>query len=445
MLRLIERFALVTAVTLVGLCATLPATSLASNANGQTHRGRMPIHARPAGESVLYTFTGGLDGMFPYAGVVADAAGNLYGTTIHGGTAGSTTYGTVFKLVPSGSTYTESILYAFQGGADGQYPFGGVILDKHGALYGTTFQGGTNGVGTVFKLTPGPSGYTKTILYSFQGGSDGVLPYAGLYMAADGSLFGTTEYGGGSPSGGAGTVFKLTPSGSTYTESIIYAFQGGNDGAMPAAPVMGDAHGALYGTTVNGNKYNAGTVYKLTPNGSGYAESLIYSFQPFPDGAHPYGGLIGDGSGAIYGATLIGGGYNAGMVFKLTPSGSTYARSVLYVFDGCGFSSPTCDGADPEAALYMDASCSLYGTTQYGAPDGVGTVFRLSPSIKPPTLAGSCRWAGGTYTETLPYGFQGGSDGKNPNSTLIELNGLLYGTSFYGGGSNDGTVFRLTP
>jgi len=406
----------------------------------------LPVH--PDGENVLYTFQGGSDGALPYAGLVADSSGVLYGTSLHGGSP-SGGLGTVYKLTPTGSGYLESVIWTFSGyPSDGQYPYGGLVVDKHGALYGTTYQGGSTGSGMVFKLTPSGSSYSESVLYNFQGGNlDGSGPYAGLYMDARGALFGTTVHGGG-PSGGYGTVFKLTPTGSGYLESVIYAFQGYDDGANPWAGLTGDAQGALYGTTSGGGSVQSyGSVFKLTPgSGSSYNKNILFNF-PYPGGNHPFGGLVLDAGGALYGTATQGGTYNAGMVFKLTPGGPSYTEQTLYTFDGCEFSSPKCDGAQPEANVYLDPNCTVYGTTQYGGPAGVGTVFKLTPSVKLAnrgcTGASNVYAHGYSYTESVLYAFQGGSDGKNPNSTLIEYAGLLYGTSFFGGSYNDGTVFTL--
>jgi uncharacterized repeat protein (TIGR03803 family) len=293
------------------------------------------------------------------AGLIMDGSGNLYGTTEAGG---ADNYGTVFKLTPgSGGSYTESVLYSFQGGtADGAYPQAGLIMDNSGNLYGTTEEGGTGscsangstiGCGTVFKLTPGSGGcYTESVLHNFQGGtSDGADPWAGLIMDSNGDLYGTTTLGGasggpGSCSGngsatGCGTVFKLTlGNGGSYTESVLHYFQGGtSDGANPYAGLIIDSNGNLYGTSSGGGNAagttrsgtacsgdSCGTVFRLAPGSGGdYIESLVYSFKAgFSDGSYPDAGLIMDGSGNLYGTTTEGGTgvctpFGCGTVFEI--------------------------------------------------------------------------------------------------------------------------------
>ena len=324
-------------------------------------------------ESTLWGFGGENDGSSPSAGLVFDGKGALYGTTAFGGYYRS---GTVFKLTPSGSGYSESILHSFWGGSDGANPHAGLIFDDKGALYGTT-SGGYNGSGTVFKLTPSGSGYSESILYSFSGGSDGANPYAGLIFDDKGALYGTTSAGGHK---GSGTVFKLTPSGSAYSESTLYRFQGGNDGANPYAGLIFDEKGALYGTTAGGGSNGFGTVFNLTPFGSSeYGETVLLSFGGRNGGAHPDAGLIFNKKGELYGTTSRGGRYGFGTAFKLTTSGSGYSQGyserVLHNFN---FN----NGAWPEAGLTFGTTGTLYGTTSRGGKhgyDSLGTVFELAP------------------------------------------------------------------
>jgi uncharacterized repeat protein (TIGR03803 family) len=369
-----------------------------------------------------------------YGGLIADASGALYGTTAFGGTtgcAGSVGCGTVFKLTRTEAGYTESVLYSFLGGSDGAIPHAGLIADTTGALYGTTLQGGS-GNGTVFKLTPAGSGYTESVLYRFQGGNDGHTPVAGLIADKTGALYGTTLFGGSTCD--CGTVFKVTPAGSGYTETVLYRFQGGSDGNQPAAGLISDETGALYGTTRFGGG-RGGTVFKMTPVGSGYSESVLYRFQGGSDGEGPVAGLIADDSGALYGTTEIGGGSSAcrvacGTVFKLTPAASGYAEHILYRFQGGN------DGGRPSAPLIADRLGALYGTTATGGrgPCGYqcGTVFKLTP-----VRSG--------YVENVLYRFGSHrNDGADPLAGLIARKGALYGTTLFGGGANSqGTVFSL--
>jgi hypothetical protein len=255
-------------------------------------------------------------------------------------TGGNGGCGTVFKLTPSGTRYKETVLYRFRGGTDGANPeVASVIEGAGGVLYGTTEFGGvgscsgsgSNGCGTVFKLTPSGSSYAESVLYSFQAGTDGANPRASLIIDKSGALYGTTAGGGLTPSvcGWCGVVFKLTPSGSGYVESVLYRFLGGSDGLDPQASLLADKNGTLSGTTVQGGGSSAcsggcGTVFKLTPSGSAYKESVLHRFSGGKDGANPAASLIVDANGVLYGTTLYGGGSSAcsggcGTVFKVTP------------------------------------------------------------------------------------------------------------------------------
>jgi uncharacterized repeat protein (TIGR03803 family) len=340
-------------------------------------------------ESVLYRFTGRRDGANPSVGLVADSSGALYGTTVFGGGFGpSGGSGTAFKLIPTGSAYAESVIHRFEGESDGARPAAALIIDRAGALYGTTWLGGSltctifnfRGCGTVFKLTPSGSRYASNILYRFTGGSDGIGPFGRLIADRSGALYGTTNYGGGSAcDGGCGTVFKLTPRGSGYGESILYRFQGGTDGAHPVAGLVFDKSGALYGTTESGGSsacgvYGCGTVFKLAPGLiGGYGERILYRFQGGSDGYYPEAELIADETGALYGTTIFGGSSSlSGTVFKLTPAGSAYAETVVYRFKGLQ------DGAFPESGLIARGR-ALYGTTSSGGRScQCGTVFKLT-------------------------------------------------------------------
>jgi uncharacterized repeat protein (TIGR03803 family) len=371
-----------------------------------------------AADNVLHSFQGGTDGSYPQAGLTSDAAGNLYGTTFQGGTVG---VGTVFELTPAGGgTWTEKVLYSFSG-ADGNGPFGGVIFDAAGNLYGTTIGGGTYLAGTAFELTPAGGGtWTEKGLWSFGNGTDGTSPAAGLIFDAAGNLYGTTQTGG---TNGGGMVFELTPAGGgTWTEKVLYNFGNGTDGEQPAAGLIFDAAGNLYGTTAFGGTSSKGTVFELTPAGGGtWTEKVLFRFN-VTGGANPQAGLIFDAAGNLYGTTFGGGAYNLGTLFELTPAGGgTWTEQVLHNF-GNGT-----DGSGPWAGLTFDAAGKLYGTTRYGGSYGGGTVFRFS-----------------AQGEVLLYSFSG-ADGKNPIAGLaLDAGGNLYGTTYLGGASNQGTVFEIT-
>lgn len=304
----------------------------------------------------------------------------------------------------------------------------------------------------------------QKVLYSFA--RPGISnPTASLIADASGALYGTAGQGGlgGSVSGacyntgGCGGVFKLTPKGSGYTQTTLYMFQGGSDGGGPFAELYMDSHGALYGTTAYygstcGLYLGCGTVFKLTPAGSVYRKSTLHVFRGGTDGASPTGGLIADTTGALYGTTQAGGdSSNDGTVFELVPSGKRYMEKVLHRFHGCSSKSGPCDGANPFATLYMNASGALFGTTVYGGSyqcplnNLCGTVFELAPN-------------GTRYQERVIYNFKGGSDGANSQGSLIaDSHGALYGATGAGGGANSpscnfgsvvrgcGTVFKLTP
>ena len=385
-------------------------------------------------EQVLYSFsTNGPVGALPWAGLIFDAVGNLYGTTYEGGTHD---VGTVFELMPkAGEGWTEQVLYSFNNnGADGAGPAAGLIFDKNGNLYGTTSEGGTHGVGMVFELAPAQGGgWTEQVLYSFStNGPVGADPAAGLIFDAAGNLYGTTNRGG---THDFGTVFELTPNagGGGWTETVLYHFSNYPDGAYPVAGLIFDAAGNLYGTTGGGGTRDVGTVFELTPKaGGGWTETVLYNFSTKgPVGAYPYAGLIFDGAGNLYGTTSEGGTRGVGTVFELTPkAGGGWTEQVLYNFSTNG---PV--GAYPFAGLIFDAAGNLYGTTNRGGTHGYGTVFELTPT------------AGGGWTEAVLYSFStNGPVGAYPDAGLIfDKNGNLYGTTYEGGTDNSGTVFELTP
>ncbi|HVS76953.1 MAG TPA: choice-of-anchor tandem repeat GloVer-containing protein, partial [Steroidobacteraceae bacterium] len=250
-------------------------------------------------ESVLYSFAGsGTDGEYPVAGLVMDGAGDLYGTTANGGTAGE---GTVFKISGGG---TESVLYSFALAA-GSNPAAALIIDSAGNLYGTTTAGGAHGDGTVFELS---AAGTESVLYSFSGGTtDGSKPAAALVMDGAGNFYGTTESGGAY---GNGAAFELSAGGA---ESILHSFGQGWDGISPSAPLIRDSSGNLYGTTPQSGFLGGGTVFKLAADGT---ETIVHSFSG-TDGQNPVGGLVMDSAGNVYGTTQYGGANGEGAVFEI--------------------------------------------------------------------------------------------------------------------------------
>jgi uncharacterized repeat protein (TIGR03803 family) len=305
-------------------------------------------------ETVLHTFTGSpSDGAFPEAGLIADSSGNLYGTTYADGASGTgcggSGCGVVFKLAPGG---TETVLYSFTGGGDGGNSTAGLIADSSGNLYGTTRNGGASNLGVVFKLTPpatASGAWTETVLHFFTGyPNDGANPAAGLIADSSGNLYGTTSGGGGLLSG---VVFKLSPS---EPETVLYTFTGGSDGANPEAGLTADSKGNLYGTTAFGGASGDGVVFKLTPGGT---ETVLYNFctvntpTSCSDGSEPFAGLLADSNGNLYGTTNFGGASNVGAVFKLSPGGT---ETVLY-----SFNTGERGGAFPPAGLIADSGGNL--------------------------------------------------------------------------------------
>jgi len=340
----------------------------------------MAITSQPAQAqtlTVLHNFTGGADGAYPDAGLTMDGAGNLYGTTFGGGYSNSN--GSVYKLAHTHGAWTFAPLHTFTGGDDGGLPYAGVVFGPDGSLYGATTVGGAHGQGTVFNLKPSPhfspnllAPWNETVLYSFQGGADGSAPYASVTFDPAGNIYGTTYAGGsGCSGGGCGTVYRMTPSGGGHwTENVIYSFSN-SDGSIPLSSLTLDNAGNLYGTTVAGGAYGDGTVYELTySQGTGWGQGFLHSFDANLGGeANPYVGLILDPSGHLFGATADG----EGGLFKLTRSGDSWMYSLLY---GGGGGISAC-GA--RGNLIRDGEGNLYGTTYCDGAHGDGSVFKLTP------------------------------------------------------------------
>lgn len=365
----------------------------------------------PSGnETVLYNFTNSNgDGANPHAGLIMDSSGNLYGTTMNGGTSG---YGTVFELVNSSGNYSETVLHSF-GGSDGANPWAGLITDSSGNLYGTTTNGGTSGYGTVFELVNSSGNYSETVLHSFALG-DGAHPFGGLIRDLSGNLYGTAESGGNvslNNGYGYGTVFKVDTFGNF---TVLHNFSGA-DGSAPLAGLIMDSSGNLYGTTAGGGaSVYYGTALELDAAGN---EIVLHSFTGGSDGAFPYAGLTLDPSGNLYGMTEVGGSFSnctggCGTVFGLAKA-SGYAENVLHTFS-------ITDGDTPDAGLIRDASGNLYGTTAGSAKYGV--VFKLAPPATTRTLSSSANPATAgdsiTFTATVDSSF------GTPTGTVTLSNGL---------------------
>jgi len=437
-------------------------------------------------QTMLYNFAGGADGVEPLAGLVIDGAGNLYGTTEYGGSLGScySGCGTVFELMPrSKGNWAEEVIHRFglptHGQNDGAQLMAGLLLDPQGNFFGAASGGGSSGgacsnyqsggCGTVFKLTQVNHKWTSSLVYAFPPGSEGLDPRAGLVADSAGNLYGTTGTGGkndcssgGDGANGCGTVFELkSQSGGGWKGILLHTFSGISDGAGPAANLISDASGNLYGTTSNGGSANCigffapcgGTVFELSPTAQGWKETVLHTFHVKPgnqngDGGRPLSGLVMDSSGNLYGTTSLGGSHSSnctsyqyigcGTVFKVSPDGTgKWKEELLYVFQGGS------DGNGPLSTLVFDGAGNLYGTTCGGGTNGEGTVFELSPT------------SGGKWKESTLYSFQGyrSGDGSCPYAGVIfDPNGNLYGTTYQGGNITNscsnggcGVVFELSP
>jgi uncharacterized repeat protein (TIGR03803 family) len=364
------------------------------------------IAARPAQaqtEAVLYNFTGVAgDGSGPQSRLTFHG-GNLYGTTNSGGLG----YGTVFELSPNGSGgWNESVLYSFTGGTDGANPtYSYVTFDSAGNLYGTAYAGGAVGYGVVYELSPSGATWTETVLHSFASGTDGANPVNGLIMDSTGNLYGTT-YNGGSQ--GNGTVFQMTPSGGSWTETVIYQMKSNYAGLVM------DGSGNIFGT-------NFKSAFKLSPNGKGgWKPTVLYTFGA---GANPNGTVVLDTAGNIYGTTLVGGGN--GNVYKLTLGiGGKYTRTNLYSFSATSVNHPF-------AGVILDSAGNVYGTTTQGGIHNDGNVFELVSNGK------------GSYKFKVLQAFAG-TNGYQPDASLIQdSSGYFYGTTSKGGTDGNGTVFEV--
>lgn len=387
-------------------------------------------------ESVLYSFTGGYggssDGRHPFGDLILDSAGNLYGTAA---AAGSRWAGVVFELSPvAGGGWSERILHTFtKNGVDGTQPAAGLIFDAAGNLYGTTAEGGAYDYGTVFELRPSSGGsWTERVLHSFgDGNNDGVNPNSSLTLDAAGNLYGGTPNGGAD---NAGIVFELTrKSNGSWEEKVLCSFPNSpnNYSAGPFdARLIFDSSGNLYGTTVGGGAYNYGSVFELSPTADGaWTLKLLHSFDfNGTDGFGPEAGVVFDSSGNLYGTTSGGGpGKGFGTVFELSPvTGGTWTEKVLYSVSS--WSAGTYLTGTP----VFDSAGNLYATTYSGAAHDGGVVFELTPA------------SGGGWMENLLYNFGSGTDGSNPwGGLVLDSQGNLYGTTLNGGADGSGTVFEI--
>lgn len=375
----------------------------------------------------LHSFTNGGDGNTLFAGPTMDGAGNIYGVTTYGGAGGK---GTAFKLTQRNGAWTLQTLHAFTGGSDGNSPFANVTIGPDGNVYGTTIFGGggcqPDGCGIVFKLTPPARPcarvscpWTETVLYRFADSSTGLaIPYGGVTFDSAGNLYGTTAKGGtGDCDGeGCGAIYKLSHSGGTWTESVIYNFTGFEDGAFPMATMTIDQAGKLYGTTY----YES--VFELVPSGGGWTENTLYTFHNGSDGGNPQAGVTFDSAGDLYGATTtITQQDFGGVVYKLTHSSGSWVYSVLYTYRNSG-------GIFGNVAF--DSAGNIYGTAVNGGINQAGSVFKLTNS-------------GGVWTLTDLYDF--GGIAWPEGNVLLDAAGNLYSTAMNGGRYGEGAVWKIQP
>jgi hypothetical protein len=419
-------------------------------------------------EKVLYSFQGLPDGSVPVGAVVFDKAGNLYGTTQDGGSSSCPSVvqcGTVYQLAPpakQGGPWTETVLYIFKGNTskDGASPYGGLVIDAAGNLYGTTGFGGTGnctvlgsklGCGTVFELSPPKQKggkWTETVLYSFPTPKQGFSPAGDLVFDGAGNLYGATTYGGGygTNCGDAyyqycGAVFELSPpktKGGKWTEKVLHGFKGNTDGANPNGGLILDGKGNVYGTTYYGGDQGAqcgsvgcGTAFELKPpatKGGAWTEKQLHLFAGANDGRLPSAGVTFDSKANLYGTTV-------GTVFRLAPPATKSGRwkeTILYTFNS--------DVYDPAGALSFDTNGNLYGTAEYGNTFR-GAVFRLKPPSR----------SRGTSDFAILYGFMGSPDGAYPAAKLtFDKHGSIYSTTTGGGTGTScsgycGTAFEVWP
>jgi uncharacterized repeat protein (TIGR03803 family) len=393
-----------------------------------------PSSSSAAGDyKMLYSFQGedeinddDDDGSNGATGLIFDAMGNAYGTTVTGGVDNC---GTVFELKRLGhGQWQEVVLYSFTCFNDGKNPHGGVSFDKAGNLVGTTVAGGSGGIcsgdgcGVVFELSPAG----ETVIYNFTGGNDGFGPGAPLTVDTSGDIFGMTPDGG---KYAAGTVFELSLNNSNWHLHTIHAFTGGVDGSVGSlGPLLLDSTGKLYGVTELGGRRSAGTAFRLGQGPGGrWNFTTLYTFKGQPDAGFPYGGLIPDTAGNLYGTTYYGGTAGLGTVYELTPGHGRWTEQVLYNFAG------GTDGSLPTTTLVFDAAHNLYGTTSTGGRPSCdcGTIFKLKPN---------------PWTESIVHYFGVMPDGSYPYYNLAPgPGGALYGATTYGGIDGFGAIFELAP
>lgn len=363
------------------------------------------VTCKSSPESTLYTFSGGNDGNYPDSGLTAGPDGNFYGTTTYGGTGD---VGTLYRVTPQGA---HTVLYSFTPApGDGQYPASGLELGDDGFFYATTTAGGAHGGGTFFRMTLDGD---VTTLFHFGANGSGSAPQ-GLTLRDDGHFYGTTTTGGAN---GVGTVFRITAAG---VHTVLHSFAATGDGHSPVAGLSDSSDGYLYGVTYHGGANSVGTIFRLAPDGTSYA--VLHSFgSTSVDGRYPETKLRNTADGNLYGSTSAGGASGAGTLFRFSPASAS--TTVLHSFAG-----GTADGSHPSSRLRIGADGNFYGVTVNGGHFDAGTFFRMTPA----------------GVVTLLYSFAGGTDGGNPNSSLLVApDGSFYGTTVTGGATSNGTIYRI--
>jgi uncharacterized repeat protein (TIGR03803 family) len=404
-------------------------------------------------ETIIHSFSwSGGGGNTPVGPLTVDQSGNVFGVANEGGDGCSNPgCGVVFELSPiSGGKWKETVIHTFVGGNDGKYPSGGLIFDNAGNLYGTTAEGGAGcfACGTVFELSPAGNGHWKeTILYAFTGGSDAEYPEYPLTFDRAGNLYGAAYGGGGlgfCDYGGCGTVFELTPTGSgQWSESVLWRFNNSVDGYEPSGPVLVNTEGQVFGELYYGHDVGQhGLIFSLSNPGGEWALSTVSGFT-YGDGFDSYTSLLAGSKGNLFGTTAYGGAAGLGAVIEMTQaSGGGWNEKMIYSFPTGGYYPNLFDPTTLPSPLIADAAGNLYGETQAAGTKNVGTVYELSPA------------ANGTWRETTLYSFTGGVTGVAPSGGLImDSAGNLYGTTLYGGKdtiadkwrSGKGVVFELSP
>ncbi len=414
------------------LSALLFAASHAAPASAQPHqvRGSERVIAQ-FGEAFGQRGTGGGrpyngGGIWPEApgyNIVVAADGTVYGTLWPPAQAFQFEGGEVFTVTPALGGYRQAIPYWFRNLSGGSYLDSGISAERNGVLYGTTRVAGDprSDCGVVYALIPSASGYSEKVLYAFRGGNDGCVPYGGVLVASNGDIFGTTCRGGGL---NGGTVYALRMSRNGYSETILHSFGGSPDGAQPERYLVMDRAGILYGLTGSGGLQNQGVLYKLKPDGhGGYAETIVHSFTGGNLGDVPAGEPAVDEDGVVYVATSRGVS-GTGEVYALKPGVAGYEKHVLYAFG----SQP--DAQWPSSRLLLDAHGNMYGGAAVGGAHGFGAIYELSR-----TRHG--------YSDSVIYSFRGGAgDGQSPYGLTFAADGNLYGVAG-GGRFNGGVVFRV--